>query len=111
MARDPLFDEYFADFAIVSMEDASDSGLMVKTNLSKRIQPPRRKFRETQEHSTIAKFQIYNDKVGEWRWRLVACGNHEIIAESAEGYATKSDCEHDIDLVKERAPGAAVVEG
>ena len=34
------------------------------------------------------KFQIYKDKKGEWRWRLVA-RNGRIVADSAEGYKTK----------------------
>ena len=43
-------------------------------------------------------FQIYRDKIGEWRWRLRA-KNHEPIA-SGEGYKNKSDCLHAIELVK-----------
>ena len=34
-----------------------------------------------------------------WRWRLVS-SNERTIADSAEGYASKSDCQHGIDLVK-----------
>jgi len=34
-------------------------------------------------------FYIYEDSAGEYRWRLVA-GNNEIVADSAEGYETKS---------------------
>ena len=54
-----------------------------------------------------ARFQIYRDRRGEYRWRLRAI-NGEIIADSNEGYSRKSDCEHGIDLVKRQAPGAAV---
>jgi len=28
----------------------------------------------------MAKFQIFKDKAGEWRWRLRASGNNETIA-------------------------------
>lgn len=35
------------------------------------------------------KFQIYQDKVGEWRWRLVA-GNGRIVADGGEGYTAES---------------------
>jgi len=59
----------------------------------------------------MAKFQIFKDKAGEWRWRLRASGNNEIIADSAEGYVNKADCKRGIDLVKEQAPGASVEEG
>lgn len=34
------------------------------------------------------KFHIYRDTEGDWRWRLVAA-NGRIIADSAEGYATR----------------------
>ncbi|MCH8343700.1 MAG: DUF1508 domain-containing protein [Planctomycetes bacterium] len=53
------------------------------------------------------KFNIYKDKVGEWRWRLRAA-NNEIIA-AGEGYKNKVDCLHAIDLVKSSA-GAPVEE-
>ena len=58
----------------------------------------------------MGKFQIYKDKAGEWRWRLRAGGNWEIIADSAEGYKNKSDCEHGLQLVKEQASSATVEE-
>ncbi len=58
----------------------------------------------------MAHFEVYKDNAGEWRWRLRASGNHEIIADSAEGYKDKSDCKHGIVLVKEQAPGARVDE-
>ena len=55
----------------------------------------------------MAKFQIFMDRAGEYRWRL-RDNNNEIIADSAEGYKRKADCEHGIDLVKELAPTAEV---
>ncbi len=55
----------------------------------------------------MAKFQIFTDRAGEYRWRLRA-DNNQIIADSAEGYKAKSDCEHGIDLVKVLAPTAEV---
>jgi len=33
---------------------------------------------------------MYEDAVGEYRWRLVMCG--EILAISSEGYVNESDC-------------------
>jgi len=47
-------------------------------------------------------FQLYKDKAGEWRWRLLA-RNGESIATSGEGYKNKADCRHAIDLVKASA--------
>ena len=55
----------------------------------------------------MAKFQIFKDSAGEYRWRLRA-DNNEIIADSAEGYKAKSACEHGIDLLKLLAPTAEV---
>lgn len=55
----------------------------------------------------MAKFELYKDKAGEYRWRLRA-SNGKIIADSGEGYSAKRDCEHGIDLVKREAPGASV---
>lgn len=51
------------------------------------------------------KFEIYNDKAGEFRFRLKT-GNGQIILAS-EGYRAKSGCENGIDSVKENAPNDA----
>ena len=45
-------------------------------------------------------YWIYKDDAGEWRWRLKHNSNGEIIADSGEGYVSRADCEHGIDLVK-----------
>ena len=44
-------------------------------------------------------YHYYKDARGEWRWRLKAV-NGRIIADSAEGYKTESECLDDIDRVK-----------
>tara|TARA_R110002073_G_scaffold118918_5_gene259298 strand:+ start:241163 stop:241495 length:333 start_codon:yes stop_codon:yes gene_type:complete len=38
------------------------------------------------------KWEIYEDKGGDWRWRRTA-SNGEIVGAATEGYANKSDCE------------------
>lgn len=38
------------------------------------------------------RFEVYKDAKSEWRWRLVA-RNGRIVADSGEGYASKSNCE------------------
>lgn len=38
------------------------------------------------------KTEVYKDSAGEWRWRRIA-PNGEIIADSAESYTRKADCE------------------
>lgn len=54
------------------------------------------------------KFELYEDKAGEYRFRLKA-SNGEIIAVS-EGYKAKSGCENGIESVKKNAPEADIVE-
>ncbi len=55
----------------------------------------------------MSKFQIYQDRKGEYRWRLRA-RNGEIIADSNEGYSRKASCKHGIDLVKQQAASATL---
>jgi uncharacterized protein YegP (UPF0339 family) len=55
----------------------------------------------------MARFQIFRDAQGEYRWRLRA-GNNQVIATSGEGYKARADCEHGIALVKADAPSAPV---
>jgi uncharacterized protein YegP (UPF0339 family) len=54
----------------------------------------------------MAKFEIYKDAKGEFRWRLRA-DNNQIIA-SGEGYTTKAACQNGIESVKNNAPKAEV---
>ena len=54
-------------------------------------------------------FYIYKDSAGEYRWRLRA-GNNQIVAVSGEGYIYKSSCRDAIDLVKNYAATAPVVD-
>lgn len=55
-----------------------------------------------------AKFEIFQDKAGEFRFRLKAA-NGEVIA-SSQGYTTKASAQKGIDSVKANASGAAVVD-
>ena len=45
------------------------------------------------------KYCIYKDAKGEWRWYLRAA-NHRKIADSAEGYTNRKDCQDAIALVQ-----------
>ncbi|SDN64777.1 YegP family protein [Acetanaerobacterium elongatum] len=54
------------------------------------------------------KFELYQDKGGEFRFRLKA-RNGEIIAVS-EGYKGKQSCENGIDSVRKNAPEAEIIE-
>lgn len=54
------------------------------------------------------KFELYEDKAGQFRFRLKA-RNGQIIAVS-EGYKTKAACENGIESVRKNAAPAEVVE-
>ena len=53
----------------------------------------------------MGKFEIYQDKRGEYRFRLKAGNGQTILA--SEGYTTKSACENGIASVKKNAPDDA----
>lgn len=54
------------------------------------------------------KFEVYEDKAGEFRFRLTAT-NGQTIAVS-EGYKAKASCLNGVESVKKNAPDAEVVE-
>jgi uncharacterized protein YegP (UPF0339 family) len=56
-----------------------------------------------------AKFELYKDAKGEFRWRLVA-SNGQAIANSGEGYKTKESARNGIESVKKNAPTAPIEE-
>lgn len=55
----------------------------------------------------MAKFIIYKDYKGEYRWRFLA-SNGRIIADSGEGYINRLDCERAINFLKVYGVGATV---
>lgn len=57
-----------------------------------------------------ATFELFEDKQGKWRWRLVH-DNGNILADSGEGYASKQKATQGLESVKQNASGADVVEG
>ena len=63
---------------------------------------------EGYEVKTHPKFEMYQDKAGEYRFRLKA-RNGEIIGTS-EGYTAKAGCLNGIESVQKNAPVAEVVE-
>lgn len=54
------------------------------------------------------KYELYQDKGGDWRFRLKA-GNGEVIA-TGQGYSSKSGALNGIDSVRRNAADAEVVE-
>lgn len=56
-----------------------------------------------------ATFELYEDRAGEWRWRLVH-DNGNIIANGGQGYSSKRRAREGIRSVKRNASGAPVEE-
>ena len=54
-----------------------------------------------------ATFELFQDRVGEYRWRLHH-ENGQIIADSGEGYTTKDNAINGIESVKENAATAPI---
>ena len=48
------------------------------------------------------KFEVYQDKAGEYRFRLKASNGQNILA--SEGYKTKASCMNGVESVKTNAP-------
>ena len=57
----------------------------------------------------VLKFETYQDKQKQHRWRLKAT-NGQVIATSGQGYKDKRDCENAIDVIKKGAEKAKVEE-
>jgi uncharacterized protein len=60
-----------------------------------------------EETLTVARFEIYKDNQGDFRW-LLRSGNGQSIASSGEGYKTKAEAQGAIAVVKRDAPAADV---
>lgn len=54
-----------------------------------------------------ARFELYTDAEGQWRWRLVH-RNGNILADSGQGYASKQKARQGVRSVKENAVDAPV---
>ena len=48
-------------------------------------------------------FEVYEDRGGEWRWRLVH-DNGNILADSGEGYSSRNEAENAVDRVLSHIP-------
>lgn len=52
-------------------------------------------------------FQMYQDARKEWRWTFIA-PNGRKMADSGEGYQTRTACEQAINTLKAQAPTAPI---
>ena len=57
----------------------------------------------------MAKFELYQDARGEYRWRLKSA-NGQVIATGGEGYTSKAGAEKGIQAVMRDAPVAQMVD-
>ena len=57
------------------------------------------------ELESRASFELFEDNAGEWRWRLVH-DNGNIIADSGEGYASKSNARRAMSGIRDHAASA-----
>ena|SRR5687767_10833779 len=64
---------------------------------------------DQKEAASEATFEVYQDKSGEYRWRLKS-SNGQTIASSGEGYSEKRSCMAAIESVKRVAANAKVEE-
>jgi uncharacterized protein YegP (UPF0339 family) len=65
----------------------------------------RRALDSVRERVPDADFDVYEGNAGEYRWRLRA-ENGEIVADSGEGYSSRSNAENSVDRVREYLPDA-----
>ena len=97
--------EIIATSEVYTTEAACRKGIeSVKSNALSAIEDQTVEPIEVQKHP---KYEVYQDKAGEYRFRLKA-RNGEIIATS-EGYKKKPSCLNGIDSVKRNAPDAEIV--
>jgi uncharacterized protein YegP (UPF0339 family) len=59
--------------------------------------------------NTGTRFEIFIDRRGEYRWRLVI-PNGEIIATSGEGFVTRAEAERELEQIKLEAASAEIVD-
>jgi len=81
----------------------TDSG-KVEATQSEQVLPANEK-----EAGWVVRFEVYKDDKGEWRWRAKS-RNGRITGDSGEGYKNKADCLHGIQLFKNFASHAEVLE-
>lgn len=57
----------------------------------------------------MAKFEIYQDGAGDYRWRFQS-NSGKILAVSGEGYINRANCEHAIILIKRETSQAMITD-
>ena len=68
---------------------------------------PVRHFIDINKMGNPLMFEYYQDRAGEWRWRLKA-NNGRTTADSGEGYSTEAGCKAAIERVRNEVKNAQV---
>ena len=99
--------EVIATSEVYTTEDACRGGIasVAKNAPAAGVEDQTAAEVETRKHP---KFELYEDKAGEFRFRLKAT-NGQVIA-TGEGYKTKAGCLNGIESVKKNAADAEIVE-
>ncbi|GAB3667502.1 amphi-Trp domain-containing protein [Halopiger thermotolerans] len=64
---------------------------------------------ETRSSGRTSRFEVYQDRADQWRWRLVHW-NGNIVADSGEGYASRSNAKRAARSVMRTAPAARITD-
>ncbi|MBP3941635.1 MAG: YegP family protein [Christensenellaceae bacterium] len=99
--------EVIATSEVYTTEDACRGGIasVAKNAPTAGVEDQTAEEVETLKHP---KFELYEDKAGEFRFRLKAT-NGQVIA-TGEGYKTKAGCLNGIESVKKNVADAEIVE-
>jgi amphi-Trp domain-containing protein len=62
---------------------------------------------QSSDSGRTSRFEVYEDKGGQWRWRLVHW-NGNIVGDSGEGYSSRSNAERAARSVMRSAPTASI---
>ena len=90
----------------------SEQGFSSKSGVVRSLDVVRRNTADAEDHSEVTAdekagkgFEIFEDKSGEWRWRLRA-SNGELVAVSEQGFSSKSGVVRSLDVVRRNVAAA-----
>lgn len=58
-----------------------------------------------------ARFIVYEDKAGKWRWQLKSANNVDILGDSGQGYVSEAYCYEMVNWIRANAHTFPVVAG
>ncbi|MBZ6494449.1 amphi-Trp domain-containing protein [Natrinema longum] len=105
------------EMAVLPLEGLADRGSAAAIDVDGTADGPAETERDTDTESAgeeqpsdagrTSRFEVYEDRGGQWRWRLVHW-NGNIVADSGEGYASRSNAERAARSVMRTAPAASI---